>query len=724
MKLHRQLVWFCAALLLVPSFVLAQQPAPKATPATALARPDARDRLIVASVAEILKEAHLTRKKIDKEISTRMHRLFIEHWDPRKLFFLESDIADFAAAQDKHPKFIADCDLTFPVHVYEVFLKRVTERNEWAQELAKEKFDFNKESTVFLDPKSTKYCKTTDEAKARWRDWIKYELCNLILDGVKEDEARSRIQKRYRNLLRITSQLDKDDLLEQYLVALTNAFDPHSSYMSPKSLEEFDIAMRLQLQGIGAALVNDDGKTIVKEILPGGAAAEDKRLKVGDQITGVGQGESGEIVDVADMGLSRVVHLIRGAAGTKVRLEVIPVNTDQRAIYLLTRRKVALTERAAKGEIIEAPGGGANAPKLRVGMITVPSFYGGSAPDTGLTSDVRRILGEFKKKGVDAVVMDLRNNGGGLLQEAIGVASLLVDRGPIVQVKDFNGKIRQHDDDFPGVAYDGPLVVLVNRLSASASEIFAGVIQDYERGLVVGDSSTFGKGTVTQVVDLTRLVKTDKPVAEGKFGAIIVTLQGFYRVNGQSTQKRGVVPDVILPSVTDREEFSEAKLDYVLDFDPIRPSRFTPAELVSPRLIAKVRAASEERRAKSEDFAKLKERIERLREFASRKSLTFTEAKLRQYKAERKELAEFAIGDAPGSDPDAKKDRKFGETTYEREVLSIVADLVRLEKQRSAAGGSEVLHQRRFPAMFSSPRPRYSASIECGSGSPGLIVPS
>ena len=673
---------FCAALLLAPWLIQAQQSSSPPKPAAELAKGDPRDRMIVATVAKVIDEIHLTGKKIDETISERMHRLFVEQWDPRKLFFLEADIAEFAAAHDKHAKFIADGDMSFPVHVYETYLKRITERSTWAQELAQEKFDFTKETTVTLDAKAARYAKTTEEAKERWRDWIKFEVCSLIVDGVKEDEARTRIQKRYKSLLQTAQRLDKDDLLERYLAALANAFDPHSGYMSSKSLEDFEIAMRLQLQGIGAALGSDDGKTMVKEIIAGGPAADDKRLKVGDQITGVGQGEEGEIVDVVDMNLSRVVQMIRGKAGTKVRLEVIPVNTGQRVTYLLTRRQVSLADKGAKGEIIEIPVADANAPKLRVGVIATPSFYGGTGG--GLTRDVAKILTGFKNKGVDAVVMDLRYNGGGLLSEAVGVASLLVDRGPIVQVKDFEGKVQQHNDNFPGVIYDGPLVVLVNRLSASASEIFAGVIQDYKRGLVVGDSSTFGKGTVAQLIDLGQVVKTNVPARDRKFGAIMVTLQAFYRVNGETTQKRGVVPDVILPSVTDRAELSEAKLDYVLDFDPIRPAKFVSADAVGDDLVKQIRESSVERRAKSEDFTKLTKHLARLNEFAARKSLTFTEASLKQYRAERKELAEFALGE-PADDktePESRKDKKFGTTTYDREVLAIVGDVVRMTAKR------------------------------------------
>ena len=679
---YKLLAMFFAALLSIPCFLQAQPGLPS-KPAVDLAKGDARDKLIAGSLAQIFGEVHLTRSKLDESISQRMHRLFVEQWDPRKLYFLESDIAEFAAAGDKHAKFVVDGDLSFPVQVYERFRQRMSDSIAWVEELIGEKHDFTQECTVYLDAKNVKYPANAKESKDRLRNLIKYELCSLTVDGVKPDEAKSRILKRYKSRFQTVDRMEKDDLLETYLASLANAFDPHSGYMSPKTLEEFEIAMRLQLQGIGAALGSDDGKTMVKELITGGPAADDKRLKVGDQISGVGQGEEGEIVDVVDMQLSRVVQMIRGKAGTKVRLEVIPVNTGQRVIYTLTRRQITLTDKGAKGDIIETPGSDGN--KLRVGVITVPSFYGGSgAANTGLTADLAKILDGFKQKGVDAVVMDLRFNGGGLLDEAIGAASLLVDRGPIVQVKDSLGRIRQHEDDFPGVIYDGPLVVMTNRLSASASEIFAGVIQDYRRGLVVGDSSTFGKGTVAQVVDLSRVVQSNLPTKDRKFGALVVTLQGFYRVNGETTQKRGVASDVILPSATDRPDFSEAKLDYVLDLAAIGPAKFTPANALGKDTVKKIQDASAERRGKNAEFTKLTERITRLRDFSSRTHLTFNEAKLKEMLAERKQLNELALGEPaePGREPDANKDRKFGSTVYEREVLAIVGDTVRLTAKR------------------------------------------
>jgi len=700
MAFSRLFAWCSTAVL--TTVVLAGQPPAASAPATALAKPDANDNQIVQGVSALIERHHLKQHPIDTETSRRMQRLFLEGWDPKKLFFLESDMAEFAAAEGKHAEYLKNGDLAFPVKVYERYLQRVVERNDWAQTLADEKFDFNKEDTITVDNKTAQYCKSNEEAKDRWRSWIKYELCGMIVDGVKEKEARERIKKRYRNLVRFTKQIDKDELLERYLVALTMSYDPHSTYMSPKSQEEFEIAMRLKLQGIGALLSGEDGKTVIKEIIPGGAAEADKRLKVGDRITGVGQGDDGEIVDVDEMKLTNVVKMIRGEAGTRVKLEVIPANSEQRVMYVLTRQQVQLTDRAAKGEIIETPQSAApDAPKYRVGVVKLPSFYADAdavragAPDARTaTGDVRRIIADFQQKGVDAVVMDLRENGGGLLSEAISLTGLFIDEGPVVQVKDWNGKIRQHPDDIPGVAYDGPLVVLVSKFSASASEIFAGAIQDYHRGLIVGDSSTHGKGSVQQIVDLSqRMTRPRFMIADNhNLGALKITLQMFYRVNGDSTQNRGVVSDVILPSVTDREEFSESKLDYALEFDKIPAAKFAPANSVTPYLVEKVRSSSIERRKNSEDFAKLEKRVARFRELASRKTITFNQERLKAQKAERKELADLQLEDEDEDDAPAKSktdkkkvEKKFGTSTYDKEVLSVAADFVRFAKPQSAA---------------------------------------
>jgi carboxyl-terminal processing protease len=653
--------------------------------------PDANDANIVANVSQMLEYAHFKQHKIDHEISKRMHRLYIESWDPKKLFFLKSDVEEFAQAELKHADFIKKSDFSFAIKVFNRYLERIVERNKWCQELANEKYDFTKPDRIVVDNKSTKYAENTEESKTRWRSWVKYELISLIVDGTKEEEARDRIRKRYRNLLRFTQQTDKDELLERYLTCLTSSFDPHSTYMSAKSQEQFEIDMRLQLQGIGALLGGEDGRTTIKEIIPGGAAERDKRLKVGDRITGVGQGDDGEIVDIDEMKITSVVRLIRGPAGSVVRLEVIPANSDKRVVYKLTRQKVVLSERAAKGETLEVPHPADAKKSYRVGVIKLPSFYAdtdalraGDPNAKSATSDVRKILDDFNKQGVDCVVMDLRANGGGLLAEAISVTGLFIPEGPVVQAKDFRGKVRQHFDDVPGVVYNGPLVVLVSKFSASASEIFAGAIQDYQRGLVVGDSSTHGKGSVQQIVELDQQGRGNRMVADLKLGAIKVTLQMFYRVNGDSTQNRGVVSDIVVPSATDREDFSESKLDYALEFDKIAPIQHANSQGVNPQLLGDLKKMVEERRAKSEDYTKLVKRMLKVKELADRKEIVFTEESLKKQKSERKELLEIE-GDDDLDSTEKKKEKKFGEDLYDREVLQIVGSFVSLSDRLVSA---------------------------------------
>jgi carboxyl-terminal processing protease len=673
--------WWLAAALWLPSPV-AQAPA--AEP------PNPQDIDTARTVAYFHEKAHFKKRAVDTpEMSRRTHKLFLDSFDPRKMFFLASDLKEFEADAPNHGANIKNGKLDFPQRVQARYLQRVQERNDWAQEFAQEKFDFAKEETIVLDAKTAEPAKSEADAKARWRTQIHYDVLQLIVDGKPETEARERIQKRYRSLLRFARQRDKQELQEQYLTAMAMGFDPHSTYMSPKTLEEFEMSMRLRLIGIGALLENDDGKTMIKEIIPGGPADHDKRLQPGDRISAVGQGPEGEMVDVEDMKLTNVVKLIRGAADTQVRMEVIPAKTQQRVTMVLTRTEVALDDKRAKGEVLEVPQPGA-APgqpgkASRIGVLKIPSFYAdqegirnGAANARSLTGDCERILGEFAAQGVDAVIVDLRFNGGGLLSEAISVSGLFVDEGAIVQVKSNEGQTKTHHDEQKGVAYDGPLVVLVNKFSASASEIFAGAIQDYGRGIVIGDSSTHGKGSVQQIIDLNQ--RRGFGGGGRGLGAAKLTLQMFYRVSGDSTQNRGVVSDVLLPSATDRDDFSEAKLDFALEFDRIAPAEHATLALAPRAVVNKLGELSKGRQQSNPELAKHVARVDRAKKLGAQKTMTFNEATLRQLKQEQKDLmaGEEDEDDAPGPRKGKKKDKKFGEDAYDREALKIATDYVRL----------------------------------------------
>lgn len=645
--------------------------------AVKLESPTELDSKIAQGTVRLLQAAHLSRHGVDEEMSKRLHQLFLESWDPWKRYFLQSDVDEFAKFEKLHGQAISEGKLDYAYTIFNKYRERLDERMKWAMEQADAKHDFSKPDTVPLDPKATTYAKTEEESKNRWRAQVKYELETLLVDGVKEPEARDRLKKRYKNLARYMAQVDKEELIERYLDALTNSYDPHSTYMSPRSVEQFQIDIRSSLEGVGALLGQEDGITVIKEIVPGGVIARDGRLKVGDKILAVAEGESGEPVDIEGLRITQVVRKIRGKAGTKVKLEVQQANATTRTSVVLTRDKIVLEDRRAKGEVVESPKT-PDGKTYKVGVINLPSFYaddprsGGEARSA--TIDVQKILDDFKKQNVDAVVMDLRNNGGGLLHEAIGVTGLFIDKGPVVQVKDFLKRVRVHEDTVAGTSYDGPLVVMVNKLSASASEIFAGAIKDYHRGLVVGDSSTHGKGTVQQVIDIGEQLPQLFPQGANA-GAVKVTLQMFYRVNGESTQMRGVKSDIVLPAATDREIFSEARSDFAMKFDKIDPAEYQDTGLISEAEIKKLGEESKERRAKDAEFVKYAELNSKRLEMAARKTLTFTEELLKKQRKELGVTDEDAI-DSDNPDKKKKEPTKFGQEPYTREALAIVAGLV------------------------------------------------
>jgi carboxyl-terminal processing protease len=471
------------------------------------------------------------------------------------------------------------------------------------------------------------------------------------------------------------------------LTALTTAYDPHTTYMSADSLNNFEIQMRLNLEGIGAALEAPDGETVVKKIIPGGAASKDGRLKPEDRIVGVGQGVDGPIVDVSDMKLNEVVKLIRGHQGTTVRLKVMPKGETEAKIYNIVRQQVELTDSEARSIILEA-GHKPDGSPFKVGVINLPSFYmdmsgakAGREDFKSTTRDVAKLLKQFNAEKVDAVIVDLRRNGGGSLTESISLTGLFIDSGPVVQVKDFEGQKQQYDDTERGVAWAGPLVVLTSKFSASASEIFAGAIQDYNRGLIVGDNSTHGKGTVQSLVDLSQKVfrgLTNAP----QLGALKITMQQFYRPDGDSTQNRGVVADVELPSLVSQLPIGESSLDYAMKFDHVDPVPYHKYGLVDNRIIDQLKTASAERRKQSPDFQKVMHEIDQFNEQQKSKRVSLNKEKfmaqkseLTAEKQEEKEFEEMNEADRP----------IFKRDFYGNEVLAITTDYAGLLKKPQAA---------------------------------------
>jgi carboxyl-terminal processing protease len=594
-------------------------------------QPGPNDRHIAVAVRRHLEREHFLKQPIDDAMSRRWFDAFLEALDPTKVYFTQSDIDRFAAKRDLLDDLVKRGDVSFAYEVMERFLQRVDQRLPVIDRVIDAPQDFTVNESIVTDRKAMTWPKSDAEAEDSWRKRIKYDLLVQKMEETPDAEAKEKLHRRYRSFAKRMHQMTADELLEIYLSSLTSSFDPHTTFMSPGTLENFEIGMRLQLDGIGAQLKAEDGYTTIVECTPGGAADRDGRLKAKDRVIGVGQGVGGEIVDTVDMNLNEVVKLIRGKRGTVVRLKVIPVGETAPKIYDITRDKIELKDAEARGEIIEH-GKKADGSPYRIGVINLPSFYmdmagaqQGQADFKSSTRDTKRLIDDFRAKGVDCIVLDLRNNGGGSLPESIKLTGLFIDRGSVVQIKDADQQVRSYDDVDAGVSWDGPLVVLTNKFSASASEILAGAIQDYRRGLIVGDDATHGKGTVQSLLDLGRQLFQRFDNAPS-LGAIKITMQQFYRPSGASTQLEGVKSDVVLPSITTHLPVGEGDLDHAIAFDKVPPARFTPEDSVSEAVVQWLRQRSAERVKANEKFAEVDSDIARYKRRKEEKSISLNEA--------------------------------------------------------------------------------------------------
>lgn len=652
-------------------------------------------------VCKMIERFHIKQTKVNDDISSHLFDRFIEDLDPNKLYFLESDIRKLSPLRKTLDDKLLSKNIQFAKDVFGLFLRSMTRQTDYAHQLIDQKHDFTIDEVMLTDADDLPWAKTQEELNERWRKRVKYELLDLKLDKKDTEQAHEKLHRRYRTIASNLRLTDESEISEMYLTALARCFDPHSSYMSPRTLEDFQINMRLSLDGIGAQLRYDDGYTVVAEIVPGGAADSDGRLEPGDKIVAVGQ-ETGDFVDIVEMKLKDVVQLIRGKRGTTVRLKVKKTDSDDQEMYAMVRQKIELKQSEVKGEIID----GSNEQiqnrlgrPVKVGIIKIPSFYrdfagaqSGAKDFKSTEKDVRKVLASFESQGgVDAVVIDLRNNGGGALSEAIGVSGLFIKKGPVVQVKELDGTIRAHQDENPDLVYSGPLVVICNRLSASASEIFAGVIKDYNRGIIVGDTTTHGKGTVQNVMPVTDPRYRLRLFQSRDQGALKLTIQQFYRVNGDSTQNRGVRSDIVLPSQIDHLDFGESFLDNALAFDRIRDAdNVLNLGMTNGNVLKQLGNESKRRIATNEDFQKLDKQIARVIERKNRKSVTLNEKVLgKQRKLEEKELeALFPSLSKKDEEKDKKKKEEkelFPKGFYNDEVLHITADYVTLLKQSKVA---------------------------------------
>ncbi len=568
-----------------------------------------------------LNARHYSDLRIDDQLSRKFLDHYLDTLDPSRMYFYQMDVDSFRSDALKYDDYFKSGNLAPAFKVYSVFRQRVISRLQLAIELIRDptvKFDFSEDDAFILDRENLPWPSTQAEVEESWYKRTKLSLLNEKLSGKTLEEAKEKVEKRYVNQLNRVRQQDSHDVFEIIANALTTLYDPHTNYFSPRTSENFNISMSLKLQGIGAELKTEDEYTTVVRLVAGGPADKQGQLKPDDKIISVGQGDEGEMVDVVGHRLTDVVDLIRGNKNTVVKLEVLSKDTagsEVTRIIRIVRDEVQLADRAAQKAVFEVTDG---ENLYKVGVINLPAFYidfeayNRRDPNyTSSTRDVLRLLRELEKENVDGVILDLRNNGGGSLTEATNLTDLFIDQGPVVQIRSPGGRINRYNHSHAKATYRGPLIVLVNRLSASASEIFAGAIQDYRRGLIVG-SQSFGKGTVQSVTSL-------------HSGKLKITESKFYRVSGESTQHRGVVPDIEFPSQYDMSEIGESAYDNALPWDKIHAvphAEYFSLNSFVPELTEKHKA-----RAQSDpDFQYLIAEVNMISENKDRKTVSLNEA--------------------------------------------------------------------------------------------------
>lgn len=629
-------------------------------------KPTAEQSKAVIDLVEKLNKEHYRDQEFNDALSSRYLDEYLKSLDSAKNFFLQSDVKEFEKYRKSFDDHYKKGHLDSSFAIYNRFNQRMIERLEKViEELddSETKFDFDVEESIVIDREKAVWPTTVAEADKLWHQYLKSNLLNSILSGKKLDESKTTLRKRYANQLRRLKQQTPEEAFSVMMNALTILYDPHTNYLSPENAENFDISMSLELQGIGAVLQSDEDYTKVSSLIVGGPAHKQGLLKPNDKIVSIAQGNDGELVDVVGWRLDEVVKLIRGPKGTIVRLEVMPSDPTITANKLITikRETVKLEDQAAKKAVFEIQNGETT---FKLGVIDIPTFYmnfeayqKGDPNYKSTTRDVFNLLSELNKEKVDGIIIDLRDNGGGSLPEAAMLTDLFVDPGPVVQIRQSDDTISRNYRAYQPAAYRAPIAVLVNRLSASASEIFAGAIQDYGRGIVIG-STTFGKGSVQNLVDL-------------KHGRLKITEAKFYRISGDSTQHRGVIPDVKLPSLLDPDQIGESSYDNALPWDRIHPAPHQNYYTIS-KYLPRIETAHQERMARDKDFIYLNKQSDLFKEAAARKEVSLRLATRQQ---EQKKLEDRMLkmendlrivkGETPYADYAALKAAKGGDEDSE-----------------------------------------------------------
>lgn len=619
--------------LLVASLAIA---APRPVPLSELfpTQPQSKTALVINKVLE---RYHYRKVNLDDAFARSVLDNYLKALDPGRSFFIARDVDRFNSGARRLDDNLRRGELDAAFDIFRVYRMRVDERVAYALQLLDRDFDFTVDETYVFDRSKSPWAKDDAELNEIWRQRVKNDFLSLRIAGKTDGEIRDRLRQRYDGLARRIQQFTGDDVFQTFMNAYTETLEPHTSYMSPATSENFDISMKLSLEGIGAVLRSDNEFTVIQRTIPGGPARESGQVFSGDRILGVGQGLDGRIEDVVGWRLQDVVDRIRGPKGSVVRLQLLPQsalsNGKPREVSLV-RNEIKLEDQAAKSFVIDRM---PNAPGVRIGVIELPAFYRDFEAETrgkndfrSTTRDVRRLVAELTGQGVDGIVIDLRGNGGGSLAEATALTGLFIDTGPVVQVKDAFGKVEVERDPEPGVAYQGPLAVLVDRDSASASEIFAGAIQDYGRGLVIGEP-TFGKGTVQTLVDLNRYVPGDA----SDLGRLRLTMAEFFRVSGGSTQLKGVEPDIRFPSADDISEYGERSLSNPLPWARIEAADYRRFGSSNPANLSRQSAS---RVARDPGFKMLESRARAMKEAQDQTIVSLRESDRRAESKRRERL--------------------------------------------------------------------------------------
>ena len=697
-------------------------------PTSSELRPAPQEAQAARLAAELLTRYHYKKLPLDVAMSEKIFDQYIKALDPEKVYFVQPDIDQISSERTKLADAILKEDLAVPFEIFRRYEQRAVERFAYARSLLKTGFDFQKDESYEYGRDKAPWLKSEAEVRELWRKRVKNDWLRLKLAGKDDKGIAAILDKRYENSLKRMKQVKSGDVFQTFMNAYTMAIEPHTNYLGPRAAADFDIAMRLSLVGIGASLAEINEYTTIRELIPGGPANLSGQLQIGDRIVGVQQGDTGAMTDVMGWRIDDTVALIRGAADSVVVLDVLPTDAGpdgKHKLVSLIRKTINLAEQAAKSSIQTVQDG---ATTRRVGVISLPSFYAdmsarqkGAQDYRSATRDVERLLADMTKEKVDAVLIDLRNNGGGSLVEAVELTGLFIGRGPVVQQRNARGEIIVESDTKAGVAWDGPVGVLINRYSASASEIFAAAIQDYGRGLIFGERS-FGKGTVQSLIDLDRAAKSDKP----KFGELKMTTAQFFRINGGTTQLRGVTPDIPFPGASDEEPFGESSYDNPLPWSQVKAAEYFPTGDLQG-LLPMIMPLHEARVKQDKEFQYLQEdlveiKLERkknlvsLNERARRAERDAQEAK-RKAREVRKDGEKTVGGDVAAKPPVRGKNATAADDGLQADERNL-AIVLAAEKARKEANDvllGEAVHILGDVAGMAKSDPRIAARIRVGS---------